>query len=225
MSKRHFLSDPLLQIETLIKLYDIRHVIDVGANQGQFASHLLTMPSFNGQILSFEPEKISHENLVKKASKISNWKVGNRVAVGDENGDVELNVAGNSVSSSILKVNQKHVESAPHSRTVETQKVRIVRLEDEIEEFDNTMSNIYLKVDVQGFELEVLRGATKLFEKTSVIQLEVSLVSLYEGQADWIEIHQYMNNNKFRLWGIQNGFHDKTTGQQLQIDLIYVQKK
>lgn len=225
LSKRHFLSDPFLQTETLVELHNIRHVIDVGANQGQFASRFLKMPALKGQIISFEPEKTAHENLKKKASKTANWVVGDRVAIGNETGEIELNVAGNSVSSSILKVKEKHIESAPQSKTVETQKVRIARLDDEICAFDNSMRNVYLKVDVQGFELEVLKGACTLLEKTSVVQLEVSLVSLYDDQADWIEIHRYMEKNNFMLWGIQNGFHNKITGQQLQVDLIYVQEK
>lgn len=225
ISKRHFLSDPFLQLERLVELRSIVDVIDVGANEGQFATRFLKIPAFNGQIISFEPEEAAHQNLVKNADKVAHWRVGDRVAIGDETGEIELNVSDNSVSSSVLKVNDIHVESAPKSKIVGTQKVRIARLDDEIGVFGSSMRNIYLKVDVQGFELEVLRGANALLKKTLVVQLEVSLVSLYDDQAEWTEIHQYMKGNNFLLWGIQNGFHDKNTGQQLQVDLIYVRNE
>ena len=78
-------------------------VFDVGANVGQFGSEIRTM-GFAGRIVSFEPLSAAHARLSAAAKRDPAWSVHPRCAIGDHDGTVEINIAGNSVSSSISSV-------------------------------------------------------------------------------------------------------------------------
>jgi FkbM family methyltransferase len=204
----------------LLEHYGISLVLDVGANQGQFAMGLIDA-GYKGKIVSFEPLSKAHAILLKQSSKYPNWKVAQRCAIGAENKEVEINISENLVSSTLLDMLDTHLEGAPESRVIGTEKVDLRTLTDAAGPYLDG-SKTFLKIDTQGFELEVLKGAAGIFDKITGIELEISIVPLYSGQ-DWLleNVLQYMRERGFSLKSINPAFTDHSTGKMLQCNGIF----
>ena len=85
----------------------------------------------------------------------------------------------------------------------------------------DTDSNGFIKIDVQGYEWEVLRGAEKLINELKGIQIELSLLPLYDGQKLYKEIMEYIYDCHFKLYMIYPGFTDQKNGRMLQMDGVF----
>ena len=81
-----------------------------------------------------------------------------------------------------------------------------------------------LKIDTQGYEKNVIDGATKSLGSIKVIQLEMSILPLYENEMLYVDMINYLDKKGFQLFSLENGFSDQHTGQLLQVDGIFVQK-
>ena len=108
-------------------------LIDVGANTGQYALSRRAC-GYKGEIISFEPLSAAHAKLLVIAKDDPNWTIADRMAVGDRSGQIEINVAGNSTSSSVLPMLSTHATAAPHSRYIGKEIVPLRRLDDRSEE-------------------------------------------------------------------------------------------
>lgn len=210
---------PNQQYQMLMKYYGINKVIDIGANEGQFAKFIRNS-GFKGELHSFEPLDEAFGKLSKLASKDKNWKIY-QMAVGDSCGETEINVSENSVSSSILDMNASHLELAPQSRYTKKQKIKIVTLDSLKSTLELNKGNIFLKVDTQGFEKNVLQGAENVLDYFHTIQLELSLVPLYNGEELFYDISKYLYDRGYKLVKIIPGIYDKTSRETLQFDGIF----
>lgn len=196
--------------------------LDVGANTGQFGDLLLEV-GFKGTLISFEAIPEVHAQLVRHAQRrSSSWRVAPCAALGSERGQLELNIAANSVSSSVLPMRQIHVDSAPGSHYVSRRTVSVERLDELAAGFILPSANVFIKVDTQGYELEVLKGATGLWSRTSALQLELSLVPLYDQAPTLAGMITYMASMGFDLFGMVPGFRDRRSGRTLQMDGFFV---
>ena len=193
-------------------------VLDVGANVGQFASSLFAA-GYLGEIVSFEPVGESYKRLVKTANINPRWQVAPQMAIGSKNGGVEINISKNSVSSSILPILSQHVTSAPESNYYSSEKVLMKKLDSWVS--DKILYRPFLKIDTQGYELEVIKGASGLLNLASGIKLEISIAKLYEGQPDYIHLISRIRKLGFELWSLEPGFSDSKTGQLLQFDALF----
>lgn len=193
-------------------------LLDVGANLGQYASSSFAA-GFAGEVISFEPLGDIHAQLTHSAKANPRWKVHSRCAVGAATGKVKINRAANAVSSSVLAISETHLFAAPTSRTTGTEEVPVMALDD-IGVQDPTRT--FLKVDTQGFEGEVLKGAAKLLPQIAGTQLEISIAPLYEEQADYAAIFDAMHAAGLRLWSVEPGFRDPQTRKLLQFDAIFL---
>ena len=199
-------------------------VLDVGANEGQFAEMVLD-GGFNGRLISFEAIDDVHRRLVKRAKRrSSSWIVAPCVALGAQKGSATLNLAGNSVSSSLLPMRHEHVSALPASAYVSSQEVKVERLDDVALSLMPEKGMAFLKVDTQGFELEVLRGAAGILPRTAAIQIEMSLVPLYEGAPEFAEARRYVESLGFELFSLVCGFKNRESGRLLQVDGIFLRK-
>jgi FkbM family methyltransferase len=196
-------------------------VFDIGANIGQFAQELQSV-GFKGKIISFEPLTSAHSLLVKAVKYNSSWVVHPRTAVGDEDGEIKINIAGNSVSSSVLPMLESHSTAALGSAYVSAEKTPIVRLDSVANQYLTPNSRPFIKIDTQGFEWQVLDGAVETIKVAQGVLLELSLTPLYGGQRLWLEMIERMDAIGFTLWAIQKGFTDPVTGRSLQIDAIFI---
>ena len=199
---------------------NIDYVLDVGANEGQFVKELRYY-GYNGKILSFEPILSAHKKLLNNSMNDDNWNVFEPIALGNENSESILNISKNSVSSSLLKISDEHLDNAPESRFIDKQKTKQRKLEDIFSDFQIKEKNIFLKIDTQGYEFEVLKGAENILKDLKGILVEVSLTNLYEGQKDWLEIIEFIKKKGFHLWSVDRGFSNKKNGKTLQLDLCF----
>ena len=88
-----------------------------------------------------------------------------------------------------------------------------------------TTLNIFIKIDTQGYEWQVLDGAEEALKLACGLHLELSLVPLYAGQHLWMNIIERLNSKGFDLWNINKGFTDSRDGRLLQIDATFFKKK
>lgn len=210
-----------LQLLKCLEFLNIDLVLDVGANKGQFGAELRGI-GYRNRIVSFEPLSQEHEVLTAKARKDPLWEVYDRGAIGSEDGSVVINVSANSVSSSILPISAAHVGAAETSEYVRQEKVPVRRLDSIAQFVVRPGSNVFIKIDTQGFEREVLTGAELLLKNVSGVLCELSMQTLYDGQPLWQDMVQFFTDVGFELWGIQTGFTNPDSGRTLQFDGIFV---
>jgi FkbM family methyltransferase len=209
---------PIARRQALFSHHAIDLVLDVGGNVGQYGRFLRNV-GYRGQIVSFEPLSEAFKALQQTASKDPHWDVV-RTALGDRVGTVELNVSLNSESSSILPMLSSHLEAYPDSRYVGSEVVPLTTLEEVLRTVSDER-HIFLKVDTQGYERTVIEGAREALSRVRGVQLEISLVPLYEGEALLPEIVSFMSSRGLTLMGLEPGFSDAQTGQLLQVDGLF----
>ncbi|MEB0059036.1 FkbM family methyltransferase [Variovorax sp. LG9.2] len=213
-------SHPIARRRRLIEHHRIDTVLDVGANIGQFGLELRRQFGYRGRIVSFEPLSAAYAKLQRAALGDVDWQVF-QMALGDAQGTQTIHVAGNSESSSILEMLQLHEEAAPHSRYTGEETIRVETLDAMFDKTCDNARNIYLKVDTQGYEAQVLRGAVRSLERIDTIQVEMSLAPLYAGQVLFDDLYADLRCKGYMLVGVENNFGNAETGQLLQIDGIF----
>ena len=217
------LPEAAMQIVTSLRKFEIDLVLDVGANKGQFASEIRQC-GYAGNIVSFEPLSEAHGKLLQASEEDTKWDVYPRCALGDHNGEVEINIAGNSESSSILPMLESHRSAAPYSAYQGKELVTIQTLDAVAWQYLKDARAAFLKIDTQGFEWQVLDGARDTLPHIKGILVELSLVPLYEGQHLWREVIDRLEAEGFTLWGFKPGFTDQVSGQSLQVDGVFYRK-
>jgi len=206
-------------LNSTLHSFGIDLIVDVGANTGQYAMGARS-GGYKNRLVSFEPLTEAHALLTANSSKDALWDVYARCAVGNQDGEIEINISGNSVSSSILPMLAAHSDAAPESNYVSAERTKIIRLDSVFGSLLRGEQNIFLKIDTQGFEYEVLQGASDSLEKIKAIQLELSLVPLYKGQRLWNFLIEHLTRKGFSVWSFIPVFADTRTGRLLQMDAI-----
>lgn len=198
----------------------VRTFLDVGANQGQFGADL-RRTGWKGRIVSFEPTSTAHRVLVERAAADrGGWVAAPRVAIGAAAGETVINLAKNSVSSSLLRVESRSTDAAPESAFESSESVDVRPLDSMMQpEWEAPFA---LKIDTQGFELEVLKGAPAILAQTTVVSLELSLSQLYEGGANLAEVYTFMEQAGFRCISLVEVFSDFVRHEVLQVDGTFV---
>jgi FkbM family methyltransferase len=204
---------------TLMRRRGIDLVVDVGANVGQYA-HRLRDLGYLGYIVSFEPLPDAFAKLARAAARDPAWDCF-PVALGPEESRAMLNIANNSVSSSLLRMLDRHIAAAPESACGPTVDVEVRPLDSFLENLQLSKYRTHLKLDVQGYEMSVLQGAQRALDSIDLLELELSLVPLYEGQPLFRDMIELMEQRGFELISVDPGFADPHTGHLLQFDAIF----
>ena len=192
----------------------IEHVIDVGANIGQYIAELRTN-AYQGQIVAFEPLSDAFQVLAEKAREDPRLTVY-PFAIGATEEEAAINVAENSYSSSLLPMAAVARQATPEASYVGRQHVCVRTL-------DSFMLPAgWVKIDVQGSERDVLSGAKCTLQRAKAVEIELSFTTLYEGQLLAWETHEVLTALGFRLASLGNAYHDRATETLLQIDGIYL---
>ena len=198
-------------------------VLDVGANSGNWAIDLRNW-GYNGKIISFEPLDTEFKLLSEKSIKDSNWDTFN-LAIGNKNCITQINIANNSVSSSLSKILDTHTTAEPNSKTILREDVEVQCLNNFKHKWMDSSASIFLKLDVQGFEKKVLEGAILILNNIKVIQIEMSFKKLYSDDLCFGEMKKFLESSGFTLYHIQNGFRCSKTEELLQVDAIFINKE
>jgi FkbM family methyltransferase len=192
-----------------------RAVLDVGANRGQFA--LFARRRFPDAALHcFEPVPAALDTLRRVVG--DDVRI-HPVAVGARSGMAVLHVSASDDSSSLLPVGPRLQDAYPGTRPVERIEVPVARLDDLLDPTE-LLRPCLMKIDVQGFEDEVLHGAHGLLESVDDILVECSFVELYAGQPLADDIIGRLRAEGFRLRGIYSLLTDDA-GACLQADLLF----
>jgi FkbM family methyltransferase len=196
-------------------------VLDVGANSGQYATGL-RQAGFAGHIISFEPLSSPFSRLTRSSSPDPHWEC-RQCALGDFDGTVTVNVAGNAgASSSILPMLRSHENVFPQANYVGTEEAAIRRLDSLKDEVLQQNETVFLKIDVQGFEKQVIAGGqSTIIDRCAGMEIELSFVALYEGGMLIQEALELVDSMGFALAGLAPGFVDVRNGRVLQADGIF----
>lgn len=203
--------------------HKIELVFDIGANSGQYATAIRD-EGYQGRIVSFEPLIGPYESLVKKSKNDPGWTIHKRCALGAKPGEAEINISQNSYSSSFLPMLQTHISAAPDSTYIGKSKVEVITLDSVFDIYRKSNEKMFLKIDTQGFETEVLDGASKNLQNIFAVQLELSIVPLYDNQDIYKYFFTFFEENGFTLWSLIPGFADAATGQLLQFDAVFFRR-
>lgn len=179
--------------ERLLDRVDV--VLDVGANAGQYGTTLREL-GFSGRLVSLEPVAEAFAELQRRAAADGAWEAV-RVAASDSDGELTLNVTGDSRSSSVLSRNARFADKAGWAPK-ESRQVAARRLDGLVGELLRPDERAYLKLDVQGYERHVLDGAGSALARFEAIELELSVTPLYEGQPSLSEMLPLLAERGFR---------------------------
>jgi len=201
----------------LLEHYGVDLVLDIGAARGEYVTRLREF-GYSGRAFSFEPLPEPFAVLSQRSHLDPHWRAFN-AAVGSSEGLVTMNVSENSDSSSVLPILKEHEASAPRSRVVGSITIDQLTVDGLLIGEPNVTS--FLKLDVQGYEQAVLRGAESSLHRVAGVEVEMSLVPLYEGQILYQDMTNYLESWGFKLHRIAPGFSDPVTGKMLQMDAMF----
>lgn len=213
------------QSERLAQLLD-RHaiglVIDVGANEGQYGEQL-RRHGYKGRILSFEPGVNAHRTLTRRAEADSRWDVAPRMALGATPERAQLNMSNRSDMNSLLPATDATREAFPKLQATGEESVEVVRLDAVLDDLVAPAAGegLFLKIDTQGYEERVLAGAENVMERISGLQVEMSFLPLYEGEADYLAILNRIHAFGFSPHLMIGGYFSRSMARQLQIDGVF----
>jgi len=203
--------------------FPVRTIIDVGANEGQFAGWIL--PYFpQASIFCFEPVADAFSVLASWAAKQGGRVTPVRCAIGETEGTLEMIKHDMHTSSSSFLRTTAHCEHFyPETKTQSSIKVSCKTLDGAVAGLNGLEPDILIKVDVQGYEARVLRGGRQTFLQSKVAILEVSLVPLYESQPTFAEIVEMMDDLDFNYAGSLEQICNPN-GLLLSIDAVFFKR-
>lgn len=197
---------------------DLATVVDIGANRGQFSLAVKRWAP-GALLIAFEPLG-SPAARFRKIFQGDARVLLHQVAIGPESGEATIHVSAADDSSSLLPISSVQKRLFPGTGEVRTETVRVGKLSDYIAA-EEVVSPALLKLDVQGFELEALRGCEDLLECFACVYVECSFVELYSGQALADDVIPWLRERGFRLRGVYNISYDKN-GKAIQGDFLFV---
>jgi FkbM family methyltransferase len=199
-------------------LHAAARVVDVGAARGDFSAGILRLWP-KAELICVEPIE-SQAALLRERFESEKVHVVN-AAAGDQDGEMAFHEVRNLDSSSILPMGRHRAEFPSISTETSEYAVRVRGLDSVVEDFWAESDIDLLKVDVQGYELPVLRGASRTLQRSRFVIVEVSLRALYDGQAPFEEVLLTMHNAGFGVIDYVEGVRGPVSGELLQMDFLY----
>jgi FkbM family methyltransferase len=196
----------------------IQTVIDIGANTGQFASAIrAVLPE--ARIYAFEPLQVCFPRLLKRMHGHGRFEAF-CTALGDRSGEVRFWKSEFLESSSILEMGRLHKEAFPWTSSNTSITVPIQRLDEYIGRMDLS-PKVLLKIDVQGYEKQVLEGGLETIKAVDYLILEASMVPLYEGESSFEQIYDLLRSLGFTYSGNVDQMLSPLDQSILQIDALF----
>lgn len=215
----------IVQIGRLMSEYGIELMIDVGANTGQYSGTQIGYCDFAGEIIAFEPVPKFYKRLQEVfeywSEKLKLTAIN--AAVGEVPGKLEMNIgSGHGGTSSLLDQTDNLATVAPDaSFKGDKMFVDVVRIDEYFADADFTSRRTMLKMDVQGFEMSVLRSCGKRLQDFILIQSEFGGIEMYKGQAKPSELFGFMEENGFTPIIMFNNFKCQGTASYYDFDVIF----
>ena len=184
------------RLQSLFATHGIERVIDVGANDGQYRQFLRRQVGFTGRIDSFEPIPELAAKLKAASSSDPAWTVHD-CALGSTSGEMTLNITAMSVFSSFLRPMGE--DPSEGGNTIAKTAQVPVRTLDEVFPDPSALRHTYLKLDTQGFDLEVAKGGPGVLAAVPALQSEVSFRAIYDGMPNYQDSIRTFESFGFRV--------------------------
>lgn len=210
---------PDLRRVQIIRSHRIDLVLDVGANIGQYATELRDA-GYTGAIVSFEPQKAAFDVLLDRSSKDKEWKCLS-LGLADKDGRKRLQLASNSVSSSFLDMTPEMQSAHPDVRFSGSQDVETVQLDTMSADLGLMERRTLLKMDVQGYEERVLAGARKTLPHIELVECELPLVAMYEGQLGLCEMVRFLEQSGYHPVSIDASTLHPERSYVLEVNVLF----
>ncbi len=198
---------------------NIGTILDIGANTGKVAKEFRDIFP-NAYIHSFEPLPSCFEKL-EVNMKGDTLFTAHNIALGETKGETVMEESSFHPSSSLLRMSDLHKKLYPKSKDSVQKKIRVERLDDVLGNA-NLKKNIFIKMDVQGFEDRVIKGGTKVIAQASVIQIETAFVTLYEGQPLFDDIYRLLSDLGFVYYGDVGRHYSPETGKLIYEESLFI---
>ena len=204
-----------------LQLHQFKTIIDIGANEGQFADKMrLLFPQ--AMIYAFEPLPKVYDRLKSNFNQDNSFEAIN-LGLGENQGILEFWENEYSPSSSFLRLTDTHKENFEEARIEKKVEVKIDTL-DHVFADREILSPSLIKIDVQGFEDKVIKGAVQTIRKADMIICEISFTELYQGQPLFEGIFNLLKGQGFYFAGQMDQINSPETQKPLQADGIFLKK-
>jgi FkbM family methyltransferase len=214
-------------LRTLFQRLGTDCILDIGAHTGGYVRLLRRDVAFRGSIISFEPATASFLELSQAFEGDPKWR-GHRYALGRVPGSAALHVfAGGGNLNSFLSPSSYGVAWAPQSLSSLTEELVEVRtLADVFDDVIGHLTNprVHLKIDAQGFDLEVIEGTVPVLDRISSMQTEVSLKPIYDGQPVLEDVVPRLRELGFEVTGVFPVARDRDGLRLIETDCVLVRK-
>lgn len=215
---------PLVRhLQDIFSAYKIDCVLDVGANYGQYRDLLRKRVGYKGLILSFEPVPHIARHLIEFSKSDPEWKVFD-FALGSKVGRTKINVTKAPSRNSILAPRKDIVKDFWSSDAViEVADIDIQTVDETLSRngIDSSRCGVYLKMDTQGFDLEVVKGASESLKHIRALQMEASIRPIYHEMPDYRESIAFMNQAGFQIAGMYPVSNDDSL-RMVEFDCVMV---
>jgi FkbM family methyltransferase len=186
-------------LRRLFSIFSVNLVIDVGGNAGQYARFLRKRVGYRGSIITFEPIPELAAQLRSMAKGDKQWEIV-EAALGESERDGEFNIMKSSPLSSLLKPSASATTRLSASNVISrTIPIRITTLDSSLVGKIKQTDNVYLKLDVQGYERQVLEGAPSTLTQTLALQAELSVTPIYENIPDYKSQMEFIESLGYTL--------------------------
>lgn len=204
-----------------LKKQKIGMIIDIGANRGQFALSMRKLFPY-AKIISFEPLSEEYSMINNKFIKDTRFESFN-LALGNSKGEAKINRNKFSPSSSLLSITENHTHNFPKTATTFEEIIHINTLDDcaKAIELENPL---FIKIDVQGYEKQVIMGGIETLKKATFVLIELSFQELYVGQSTFHDIYSILHKLGFEFRGVYNQLISPIDRSILQIDGLFIKK-
>jgi len=204
-----------------LRTVGVRTILDIGANTGQFAS--AAQAAFpQAQIYSFEPLPDCFRQLQANLAQAPRFRAFN-VGLGREAGTVTFQRNTFTASSSVRPMAETHKREFPLTQETTNVSVRLERLDDLADQLI-LREPMLVKIDVQGYEDEVLAGGEQTVRRAAVVLTETSFESLYESQPLFDDIYRTLVGWGFGYAGSIDQLCSPRDGRPLQADSLFVRR-
>lgn len=209
------------QLRWLLRALAIDCVLDVGANEGQFATGL-RRGGYTGRIVSFEPVAAPLAVLRAAAGDDPDWHVW-ACALGEVEEQVEINaVDGEATLSSLLATSDFGHSWKESMRETRAETVDVRRLDALLDEVTTGLvaPRILLKLDTQGYDLHAFRGVGERIGEVAALMSEVSCVPIYDAMPTMAEQLAAYGAAGFELSGMYPVSYDLATLRVIELDAL-----
>jgi FkbM family methyltransferase len=204
------------QLRQVTRLRQVDGVVDVGGHHGEFASMMRDEVGYRGPIVSFEPSSESFAVMCQRLAGDQAWS-GQHMALGAESGTLELNVFSSTDFNSFRQPNDLGQQRFG-ARSDHVESVAVNRLDQVLE----LPGQLLLKSDTQGFDLEVLRGASGLLDRVVAITVELPVRNIYADSPSLTDLVSYLVELGFELVGMFPLSRDRDRLRVIEFDGVFL---